>query len=256
QGRLFRKKDDRTLVIVASDHGQSATHTHIDLEGIIRKRFRKTMSYKRFATRYFDIDAVVMPSGNGMANVYFRGNCWSGERPDLSDLSKPWCNAVNDLLQLEGIDILAYRKGERGIVIKSARGEAEAFIGDSGINYVVRGKDPFGWPGLPEKMTFEVELALTFDTDYPDALVSLLTLMESRRSGDMIVTSKIGYDLRNWWEYQEPRGSHGSLHREHSLVPLLTNAPIDEKPVRTVDIFPMILKLTGKEIPEGIDGRF
>ncbi len=56
------------------------------------------------------------------------------------------------------------------------------------------------------------------------------------------------FDLRDRYEHPEHRGSHGSLHRDHMLVPLLTNHPIPS-PLRTADIFPTILKLMGKPIP-------
>jgi len=48
--------------------------------------------------------------------------------------------------------------------------------------------------------------------------------------------------------------SHGALHREHMLVPLLVNQPVDTPPRRTVDVMPSALAALGKPIPPGLDG--
>ena len=51
------------------------------------------------------------------------------------------------------------------------------------------------------------------------------------------------------------KASHGAICKEHMHVPLIMNYPIHQKYVRSVDVFPTLLKLLGKEIPLGIDGR-
>ena len=256
-GRLFDKLGpdaEKTLVVISSDHGQSCTHTHIDLEGLVRQNFKKTMSYKPYVTDYFSIDSVVMPSGNGMANLYFRGERWGPKRPDMTDTSKPWGRFVEQVLAVEGIDIVAFRDPQDRVVIRSPRGRAEAYFDNGFVRYIVPERDPFGFGKLPDKMTMEEALKLTFETDYPDGIVGMLTHLESARSGDLIVTSKLGFDLRDWWEYQEPHGTHGSLQREHSMVPVVTNAPLDDTPMRTVDVFPTLLRLTGRSVPSNVDG--
>jgi hypothetical protein len=48
--------------------------------------------------------------------------------------------------------------------------------------------------------------------------------------------------------------SHGALHREHILVPLLVNRPIGGRPRRTVDVMPSALVALGKTVPPGLDG--
>ena len=63
-----------------------------------------------------------------------------------------------------------------------------------------------------------------------------------------------GYDLRKRFEHPEHKSSHGALHDEHILTPLFSSVPMSREVVRTADLFPTILKLSGKSIPEGIDG--
>jgi arylsulfatase A-like enzyme len=50
---------------------------------------------------------------------------------------------------------------------------------------------------------------------------------------------------------------HGSLHREHMAVPFVTNHPVADltRVPRSVDAFPTILELLGRDVPAGIDGR-
>jgi len=48
--------------------------------------------------------------------------------------------------------------------------------------------------------------------------------------------------------------SHGALHREHMLVPLLTNRPVASAPRRTVDVMPSALAALGLELPAELDG--
>ena len=49
--------------------------------------------------------------------------------------------------------------------------------------------------------------------------------------------------------------SHGALHREHMLVPLLSNHRLKGLPRRTVDVMPSALNALGIEIPVGLDGE-
>jgi arylsulfatase A-like enzyme len=38
-------------------------------------------------------------------------------------------------------------------------------------------------------------------------------------------------------------------------VPFAVNAPVADRPLRSVDAFPTILELLGRQAPGGIDGR-
>ena len=48
--------------------------------------------------------------------------------------------------------------------------------------------------------------------------------------------------------------SHGALHREHMLVPLLLDVPVTTRPRRTVDVMPTALAALGMPVPAGLDG--
>jgi hypothetical protein len=89
-------------------------------------------------------------------------------------------------------------------------------------------------------------LEATFESEYPDSLYQIYQLMQSRRAGDIVISAKVGHDLRDFWEYPEHLGSHGSLHRSHIHVPLIYNQKNwNTHPARTADLFNSILKWKG-----------
>ena len=97
--------------------------------------------------------------------------------------------------------------------------------------------------------------AVTASSDYPDALVQLAALAATPRAGDLVVSAARTWDLRSRWEPIAHRSTHGALHREHMLVPLVTNHPVAHRPRRTVDVMPSALTVLGVPRPNGLDGR-
>ena len=254
-GRFFdrlarRGEADSPLVVLPADHGQSPTHTHFPLDRTVEAQFGKTLAYKRWPTPTRGFEAVVLPNGNGMANVYFRGDGWDQGRPDAARFS----GFAQGLLANEALDHVAWRGSDGWLVVAGHGGIARMREVAGGLEYVVDGHDPFDYGPLPATMDPETALRLTADTPYPDAPWGLLTWARSPRAGDLLVTSKVGFDLRDWFEYQEPHGTHGGLHAEHSRVPVLCNAPLADGPMRTVDVYPTMVALTGRPLPPGVEG--
>ena len=77
----------------------------------------------------------------------------------------------------------------------------------------------------------------------------------SPRSGEIILSAARDWDFRARYEPIPHVSSHGALHREHMLVPLLTNRPLRATPRRTVDVMPSALAALGAPMPAGLDGR-
>ncbi|MEM7009575.1 MAG: hypothetical protein AAF462_10615, partial [Thermodesulfobacteriota bacterium] len=125
---------------------------------------------------------------------------------------------------------------------------------DQNINYEKIKGDPFNYNGMPKKMSYEQALSHSYKTEYPDALVQIIQVLESPRTGDLVLSANPGYDLRARHENPEHRSSHGALFRDHMLVPLVMNSKINKECVRTVDVFPTIMKLLGQPLPCNIDG--
>lgn len=249
EGRL-----DDTLFVVSSDHGLTTTHTHFEIWSFLDDLGFNTLYYPKILRN--GCDAVSMVSGNGMAHIYLKkGDSWT-ERPSCDEIrSMGDTDLVEALLAQEAIDLVAVRTHDRGVTVWGRRGMAEIQETRKGLSYRVReGGDPFGYGELPVEITREQALAATFDSDYPDAPYQLLKVIGSPRSGDVIVSARKGYDLRARHEHPEHRASHGSLHREHMHVPLFMNAQIPVDYVRTVDLFPAMLRLTGRSAEGKIDG--
>jgi hypothetical protein len=94
----------------------------------------------------------------------------------------------------------------------------------------------------------------TVDTDYPDALVQIAHLSASPRSGDVILSAARDWDYRARYEPIPHVSSHGALHREHMMVPLLLNRAPAASPRRTVDVMPSALTALGITVPKTLDG--
>ena len=110
--------------------------------------------------------------------------------------------------------------------------------------------------GTPERGLDDIEAhEATRASAYPDALVQLVTLAGAERGGDVILSAAPGWDLRERYEPTPHRSSHGALHREHMLVPLLLSRPAIGTPRRTVDVYPSALRRLGRPMPDGLSGR-
>ncbi|MBC8235571.1 alkaline phosphatase family protein [bacterium] len=259
--RCLRKlgKLEETLIILTSDHGLSQTYTHLGLVDLIESLGLKTLFYPLIFK--WNPQAVVMESGNGMANLYFRnGNGW--DEPcyyhNLRKYGYSKIDLIEFLLQREEIALLVSRDIAGGIIVNSREGEAQISTVNNQIQYrLLSGRDPFGYADFPFQTDFDSSLELTFDTDYPDAITQLIQIFRSPRTGDLLVSAKDGFDLRTRFENPEHKSSHGSLSRSHLLVPYVSNVNITTKrKLRTVDVFPSILKLLGLKIGyHPIDGK-
>jgi hypothetical protein len=94
----------------------------------------------------------------------------------------------------------------------------------------------------------------TIGSDYPDALVQLAHLASASRSGDVILSAAREWDYRARYEPIPHVSSHGALHREHMMVPLLLSRAPSSTPRRTVDVMPSALAALGIPVPGNLDG--
>ena len=247
QGRL-----DDTLLVIASDHGLTQTHSHLDTVEFMNQLGFKTFHYPKVYKYYKNADAATMISGNAMAHIYVKSpNGWS-RRSTFEELTK----IIERLIERPEIDIVAGIDEVGRVRITGKRGgEATAWIDqDNYINYKTFKGDPFGYRGLSEKMSMVEALDFTYDTNYPDGILQIIQLLESPRSGDLIVSANPGFDLRAKHEKPEHCSSHGGLFKEHILVPVAINTKINKCYARTVDLYPTILNVMGYSLPTGIDG--
>jgi hypothetical protein len=242
---------DETHIWIVSDHGHSPVSRHDDLVDRVRKLGLRTLAHPWvFGNSH---QAAVMVSGNAMAHLYLE--LGRGSRPFWSALSDRWSERVTDLLNFESVDLAIVPHSATRFEIHG-RGRGRAFIERTNGHYDYRPKD--GDPlGIGERSTLSRREAydVTVDSDYPDAIVQITHLAASERVGDVILSASRDWDFRARYEPIRHVSSHGALHREHMLVPLIVNRPVASTPLRTTDVMPSALTALGIPVPGGLDGE-
>jgi len=241
---------DSTHLWIASDHGHSPVTAHDDLATLMRSWGHRTIAHPwTFAGGR---DAAVMVSGNAMSHIYLELD--RPQRPWWPQLEARWSPLVELLLERPSVDLLILAHSATQFEVRSsARGSAMIETYDGALSYRPRTGDPLGI-GPQERLTETRAFDVTAESDYPDALVQIARLAASPRSGEIVLSAARNWDLRGRHEPIPHLSSHGALHREHMLVPLLTNHPLDRTPRRTVDVMPSALAALGVGIPLGLDG--
>jgi hypothetical protein len=264
-GMLAEKLDGyEGELVVSADHGLTDTDTHLDLRALVEERAGPTVAFPLVAKP--NPEAVVCESGNAMANVYLRGpDGW----PSLPDVER--CRELaRELLELEGIDSVAIRGEHEHTAQLLTRNEPSNTVLQGPEPGSARGNDPsnrvllgeVGWDerGLWQRgpafatefagLDSSTALARSHGERNPDAAFALVSLFASERAGDLLVSASLGYDLRTRREWPEHHASHGALHADHTVVPLLSSAPLPDRPLRTLDLFGHVLELAGVPLEE------
>lgn len=240
-----------THLWIASDHGHSRVHTHDDIASLLSSAGYRTVAHP-FAIGIAPAVAV-MVSGNAMAHLYVdleprvrRG--WSG-------LASQWTPLADALLARPSVDLLMLPDHDGSCEVRHAeRGSAQLRHDAGRFTYLPRTGDPLGVGGAVDGDA-DTAWDATRRTAYPDAIVQIAALAASARAGDLILSATPGYDFRDRYEPIPHRSAHGALHREHMLVPLLTNRPAARSPRRTTDVFASALHALGASAPAVLDGR-
>jgi hypothetical protein len=151
------------------------------------------------------------------------------------------------LLNEDAVDFAIYRGNEeQTFILHNKTGKAKLSVINDVFTYDPLTADILKYGGKIQATGHRNILEATFDTEYPDALFQIYQLFQSRRAGDIVISARVGYDLRGFWEYPEHVGSHGSLHSQHIHVPLIYNQKgWNTRPARTADLFDTILKWKG-----------
>ncbi|MFQ5887545.1 MAG: alkaline phosphatase family protein, partial [Candidatus Hydrothermarchaeales archaeon] len=223
---LSKTYEDYQLLIV-SDHGLTGTHTHIDLPNVIRSLNFSVRNYPfNFNLKQ---EIFVGVSGNSMANIYLT-NGQKNRGKTLDIISRR-------LTGLQGIDLVLHQND--GVHVLKDDSEAIIDCKNGKYRYESIKGDPLSLEEYSEEWLSEEKwYDATLNTQYPDSTVQISQIFNSSRVGDLVVTAKNGYDLRTL-EFPEHKASHGSLNKEHMLVPVISNKKV--VPRRTTDIFNSIL---------------
>jgi hypothetical protein len=241
--------DDMHLWVV-SDHGHSRVREHEDLAGLVEAYGLRTLAHPRIYR--WRPEAAVMVSGNAMAHIYL--DLSRRERPWWPELAQRHEPLVEMLLGRPSVDLALLPHSPTRCEIRSpGRGRAMLDWDGGRYRYRPRAGDPLG-VGARDLRSAAAAFEATIDSDYPDAIVQIAHLAGASRSGEIILSASRDWDFRSRFEPIPHLSSHGALHREHMLVPLLASRPLNGTPRRTVDVMPSALAVLGIEVPRGVEG--
>ena len=236
---------------VTSDHGHSPVHSHEDLARFVESSNRKVLTHP-WALRA-KADVAVMVSGNAMAHIYVE-LAWKA-KPGWTALSGKWHDLMVELEGRDSVDLVLLPRVNGECEVR-ARGRGSAMVSRDGerYSYSHRSGNPLG---VNEFMAATAEEAhtMTAESDYPDGVVQITHLAACDRSGDIILSASRDWDFRARYEPIPHVSSHGALHRDHMMVPLLVNRPASRTPLRTIDTMPSALHALGISIPDRVRGR-
>jgi len=240
-----------THVWITSDHGHSPVRAHDDLARGITESGLRVMAHPWVFT--FAPQAAVMVSGNAMAHVYVELE--QRHRPFWGALRSRWESLAGALLARPSVDLLLLPNEAHGCEVRSRnRGSAVVATDGTRFSYRRQSGDPLGLGGDLRRVDARGAYEATIDTDYPDGVVQIATIAAAPRAGDIILSAARDWDFRARYEPIPHVSSHGALHREHMLVPLVVNQPVAHTPRRTVDVMPSALAALGIDAPAGLDG--
>jgi predicted AlkP superfamily pyrophosphatase or phosphodiesterase len=234
---------------IVSDHGHSRVTQHEDLVRVIEAEGLRTVSHPWVLRPGAEV--AVMVSGNAMSHLYV--DIKSRHRSET--LGGKYAALYEALLERPSVDLaLLPRRTNVGVASKL---HGNASVWREGESYFYRrdSGDPLGIGRDLHGVTIDEAYEATIETDYPDSVVQIVHLALAPRSGDIILSAARDWDFRARFEPIPHVSSHGALHREHMLVPLLMNRPMRGHPRRTVDVMPSALAALGKPIPRGLDGE-
>lgn len=235
---------------IGSDHGHSRVSHHEDLVELLEHWGYSTLAHPwAFNTA---ADVAVMVSGNAMTHLYL--DLENRTRRWWPDFGGRWEELADQLLTRDSVDLLIVATDRAACEIRTrSRGAARVEWNDSRYSYRPVTGDPLGI-GERCSLTSVEAYEATIEGDYPDALVQLAHLVCSPRGGDVVLSAARDWDFRARYEPIPHVSSHGALHREHMLVPLLLNRGSSSAPRRTVDVMPSALTALGIAIPAGVSG--
>jgi arylsulfatase A-like enzyme len=223
---------DATHLWVVSDHGHSRVSAHEDLAGFITSLGHSVAAHPWIVRPGADVAVAV--SGNAMAHIYT--GLEQRQRVFWPALAERWGDLADTLLARESVDVMILPRSPTSCEVR-ARGRGHALVSWTGSAYDYRpiSGDPL-CIGEHEAMSESDAFDATIESPYPDSIVQIARLCDCSRSGDIILSAALEWDFRAHYEPIPHVSSHGALHRQHMLVPLLTNRPIHRTARRTVDV--------------------
>ena len=244
---------DQQHIWLITDHGHADVAHHDDIADVLRTHGYRVLAHPMVFVR--NPDVAVMVSGNAMAHVYLEPRV--RERWWWPALRDRWHDLHDALLSRDSVDLIAVATDAHTVLVQRDSGSAyvQHHPDTSRWSYQCVDGDPLGLGGSRHHLSADDAHEVCMPTDYPDALVQLATLVPSERAGDLVLSATPGFDFRERFEPTLHASSHGALHRDQMLVPLVVDHQPVRTPRRTTDVLPSALTTLGIPHPPQLDGR-
>jgi GH24 family phage-related lysozyme (muramidase) len=221
-------------VILLSDHAQSDVVRGLPLAELLDREWGVL---RPSDDRPEKAQLAVSPTGRA-AHVYRLPG--EGNRADRRDV-------IAFLGETEGIDLVCWLEGETAVVQRAGRklrfrpGNTVADL--RGALWELEGDE--------EALSLTTNGDVLRSDDYPDALGRVYAALNAPNAGDLVLSLSLGYEALDWGGVSHAGGgSHGSLHRDDSVAPLLFVGcgpnSADERPQWALrDVAPVVLQHFG-----------
>lgn len=199
---------DTHAVIVCADHSHAAVEQRIDLRGA----FAEWEVAGEAGVAVEDAELALCPNQRAAMVYALVEDGRSAVVPRV----------VETVRAIPGIDVIAYRDGDRGVVESPARGTLRFAPGDGGE--ALRDARGSAWTVTGDLSALNAQTSEgRFDApDYPDALRRVWAALTCATSGDVLLSAAPGFEFPDWGGAAHVGGgSHGSLHHSDSLGALV-----------------------------------
>lgn len=261
---------DNTVISLVADHGLRDTHTNTDPRETLQSYGLNVMEDLTETGTFTSLNRYNTArgvSGNGFAMLYFskqkniRGiitNDWSNpvQYDELRDFHVPGngrIDLIKELRKEKSIKLVMAKKREDVYMVFSKNGEGMIEREFSNFRYSSKGSDPLGFDKISESKNLkngkyhdkDIWFGATAKSNHPDALFQISQLFDSRRCGEIVLSSEPGYDFL----IEGHKATHGGLEKAEIMVPCVIAGPGIKQGIiptaRSVDIYPTYLKSLG-----------
>ncbi len=234
-------------ILVTGDHAQSDLPHHTERTGVLMDDLLSSFAVAPVGSDWREDDELMVCTNMRAAQIYMRASCW----PRREEM-------VAALLAEPRVDQVIWRESvEPGVpprygIATADRGQLEFWLAPDPNAALARDEYGAAWSWSGDLATVDGHVdpgGVLHCGDYPNALERIVTAFDARVSGDLWVTSRVGYELRRVATSVHRGGSHGSLHALDSLSPLIVAgtgpAPPNDRPPRSVDVAPLCREILG-----------
>lgn len=228
---------ERNVILLISDHGQTVIGQSKD-HNISLDTLLNHFSIHRLGAELTDDVDVIICNNERMTYLYP-----VGKHTIETDV-------VEAVTQDPRIDLIAWREGEQ-VVVRRGGGDKTLRFWKNGSCTDIYGV-AWGMEGDMSVLELQEDGGKILFSSYPDAFSRLYGSLFSQSCPVVVLTAAPGYQfLSELSPTHLGGGSHGSLHKQDSLIPLLIAGASNrfDVPARLIDVLSFILQELGVAVP-------